>query len=30
MVGFNNVIVFNNNGKVVDYQKAYNDEYGKI
>lgn len=29
MVGFNNVIVFNNTGKVSDYQKSYNDNYAK-
>ena len=29
MVGFNNIITFNNNGKVTDYQRAYNKEYGK-
>lgn len=30
MVGFNNIIVFNNNGKITDYQKSYNNEYAKI
>lgn len=30
MVGFNNIIVFNNNGKIIDYQKSYNKEYAKI
>lgn len=30
MVGYNNIITFNNNGKVTDYQKAYNDNYAKI
>lgn len=29
MVGFNTTIVFNNNGKIIDYQKAYNQNYGK-
>lgn len=29
MVGFKNSIVFNQNGKVVDYQKSYNKEYDK-
>lgn len=30
MVGFINSIVFNNNGKIIDYQKSYNDNYSKI
>lgn len=29
MVGFNHVIVFNQNGKVIDYQKSYNKENAK-
>ena len=29
-VGFNYVITFNNNGKVTDYQKSYNENYGKF
>ena len=28
-VGFNHIIIFNNNGKIVDYQKAYNNQYAK-
>lgn len=28
-VGFNNIITFNNNGKVTDYQRAYNNNYDK-
>lgn len=29
MIGFNHVIVFNQNGKVVDYQKTYTKEDAK-
>lgn len=29
MTGFNHVIVFNQNGKISDYQKAYNKENAK-
>lgn len=29
-VGFNNIITFSNNGKISDYQKAYDNNYGKI
>lgn len=28
-VGFNHIIAFNRKGKVVDYQKSYNDNYAK-
>lgn len=30
MVGFKHKITFNNNGKITDYQKSYNDNYSKI
>lgn len=29
-VGFNNNIVFANTGKIIDYQKSFNDNYAKI
>lgn len=29
-VGFNYVITFNNNGKISDYQKSFNNNYAKI
>lgn len=29
-VGFNNNVVFANTGKIIDYQKSFNDNYTKI
>lgn len=29
MVGFNHIVIFNNNGKITDFQKAYNKESQK-